>query len=70
MPYRFLRIPVADAQQPEKELSSFLAQHRIINIERQDLNAGESSFGAICVDFLGVGTGIGKLRGASVIGRV
>jgi hypothetical protein len=51
MQLRFFAIPVLGGAEPAAELNSFLAQHRILQIERQLIADGAGSFWAVCVTF-------------------
>ena len=56
MPFQIFTIPVRDSGPIEQELNSFLAQHKVVSLERQLIDEGVNSFWAICVDYLGDGS--------------
>ena len=57
----FFAIPALDAQAAQDELNQFLAQHRVVTIEKQWLVAGSDSHWAVCVT---VAAGPGPLPAA------
>ena len=50
MPLRFFAVPVHDSSGFEQELNGFLAQHKVVSIDRHLIDQGVNSFCAICVD--------------------
>ncbi len=52
MPLKFFHIPSRDPATAEADLASFLSRHRVVTIERRFVEDGQSSFWAICVDYL------------------
>jgi superfamily II DNA helicase RecQ len=52
MPLKFFHIPSRDPVPLEADLTSFLSRHRVVTIERRFVEDGQSSFWAICVDYL------------------
>ena len=51
MRYQFFAIPVLDPSQAADELNSFLAQHRILTVERELVAMGTSSVWALCIGY-------------------
>lgn len=52
MALRFFTIPVAQPEPTASELNSFLANHRVLVVERHLIDQGGGSFWAVCVDYL------------------
>ena len=52
MPLRFFAVPARDSSGFEQELNGFLAQHKVVSIDRHLIDQGVNSFWAICVDYL------------------
>jgi superfamily II DNA helicase RecQ len=52
MPYKFFQIPINAIADAEKSLNQFLGSHQVVNIEREWVADGSSSFWAICIDYL------------------
>ncbi len=52
MKYKFVKIPATDSDASENELNVFLAGHKILNIEKNFVQDGQSSFWAICVSYI------------------
>lgn len=57
----FFSIPALDSRPAQNELNRFLAQHRVLTVEKQWLAAGIDSHWALCI---GVDTGAGPLPDA------
>lgn len=57
----FFAIPALDTQAAQEELNQFLAQHRVVALEKQWLAAGSDSHWAVCVT---VAAGPGPLPAA------
>jgi len=51
----FFTIPVSAPAIPQAELNAFLAQHRVLVVERSFVDLGAGSFWAICVDVIAAG---------------
>ena len=52
MPFRVFVIPVLYADAATEELNSFLASHRIVQIERHLIEQGNQSAFAFCVEYI------------------
>lgn len=52
MSLKFFIIPINNIQEAEGELNAFLRAHRVLKMDRNWVDQGESSFWAICVDYL------------------
>ncbi len=52
MALHFFLVPVHDSLASEQELNAFIANHKVLSIEKKLIEAGVNSFWAICVDFL------------------
>lgn len=52
MSLKFFTIPIQDLASSEGELNSFMANHRVLSVERHFVDHGASSFWSVCVDFL------------------
>ena len=50
---RFFQIPARGCSEGEGELNRFLCSHRVLAVDRRWVECGESSYWAICVDYLG-----------------
>jgi len=61
MALQFFFIRAIDASAAADELNRFLANHRVLTVERQFVNDGLQSFWSICVDFLPHATGSNPL---------
>ena len=55
MQSRFFAIPARGEESAEGALNQFLAVHRIISLDRQFVQDGQSSFWAVCVTYLATG---------------
>ena len=55
MALHFFTIPVSAPAIPQAELNAFLAQHRVLVVERRFVDLGAGSFWAICVDVIAAG---------------
>ena len=62
MRYRFFSIDTQDPTQGEAELDRYLNEHKVINVERQLVQAGEQSHWAICVQIAHETTGSAPAR--------
>lgn len=61
----FFAIPALNSRAAQDALNRFLAQHRVLSVEKQWLEAGVNSHWALC---LGVDTGVGPLPDALKVG--
>jgi superfamily II DNA helicase RecQ len=61
MSYHFFAIPALDPAAAQAELNAFCARHRVLQVERQFVNAGVDSHWALCVQ---VAEGPGPLPAA------
>src|SRR5690348_5533335 len=52
MPFKFFVVPMLSAETAERELNGFLAQRRVVSVERRLVQHGESWFWTFCVDYL------------------
>jgi len=52
MSLKFFTIPIQDLASSEGELNSFMANHRVLSVDRHFVDHGASSFWTVCVDFL------------------
>ncbi len=52
MPLKFFTIPIQDLASSEGELNGFLANHRVLSVDRHFVEHGASSFWTVCVDYL------------------
>lgn len=50
MPYKYFLIPVRDCGSAEAELNAFLANHRVLAVDRRWVDQGADSYWALCVD--------------------
>jgi len=62
----FFAIPALDSRAAQDALNGFLAQHRVLSVEKQWLEAGVNSHWALCI---GVDTGVGPLPDALKVGQ-
>jgi hypothetical protein len=51
MPYRFFSIPTTHGEDAERELNTFLAQHKNVRVDKQFVPDGERSFWAVAVTY-------------------
>lgn len=52
MALRFFTVSVRAPADTEAELNAFLAQHKVLQVDRRWVDLGADSFWAICVDYL------------------
>ncbi len=64
MGLKFFHVFSRDPGAMETELNSFLARHRVVNVERRFVESGAESFWAICVDYLEGNGGGGAVHGS------
>lgn len=69
MPFKFLFVPLRDSSAAEAELNGFLAQHRVLAVERQWVDAGAQSGWGVCIEFV-VTTAGGTATSAGQRGKV
>lgn len=78
MAYRTFTIPVRHSAPAEAEVNGFLRSHKVLNVDRRWVDAGENSFvpagenafWAACVDCCTHATGVTAKAAASMAGRV
>ncbi|MGF1528706.1 MAG: HRDC domain-containing protein [Candidatus Competibacterales bacterium] len=51
MKYQFFTIPICHPDPERQRLNHFLAQHRVVNVDKQLVNAGEHSHWAFCIGY-------------------
>ena len=56
MPYKIFRVPSGGCEDSERELNSFLRNHRTLSVAREFVSAGHDSFWCFCVDYLEQGS--------------
>lgn len=49
--FRFFTVPIHDGNEAMEELNSFLANHRVLTVDRRWVDQGASSFWAFCIDY-------------------
>jgi len=57
MQLKFFTIPIIGGESAADELNRFLAAHRIVDLDRQLVQAGRASAWAVCVSFEAAGQG-------------
>lgn len=50
MKYNFFTIPAIDNAEAQQELNQFFAQHRVVTVEKNFVEAGANSYWSICVE--------------------
>lgn len=52
MRYKFFAVAVLDPEPSEAEVNAFLAQHRILSVDRKLIETKEASYWSLCVSYL------------------
>ena len=57
MQFEFIIVPVNNSEMAQTELNKFLRSHRIVAVQKEFVSQGDSSFGALAVEYLEVNGG-------------
>ncbi len=69
MAFQSFRIPVRSSEWAESELNNFLANRRVLCVDRRWVDQGENSFWAVLVDYLDSPTGSSRAAVATASKR-